>query len=204
MNYGQLKTFVIARSHRPDKQSQAADFIREAEGLIRVNLDAYPLSSTLTDASRSGPTSGRYTLPAGLRRITQVFSPDGYPLVKSSRTALDPQGGAGSVRIYADYGTSIIISGVPAATTTLALEYMGVPPALTLDADTNSLLTDHETLYVEGALFFLRRDTEDDQQAQSHFDLFMAYITGLNEQYGEKTGGAVTSGGYDFSPRSSY
>jgi hypothetical protein len=204
VNYGQLKTFIIARAHRPDKLSQAGDFIREAEGLIRVKLDAYPLSTTLTDANRSGPTSPRYTLPSGLRRITQVFSSDGIALVKSSRTALPPTNGAGSTRIYADYGTSIIVAGVPGAGTSLALEYMGVPSALTNDVDVNALLTDHETLYVEGALFFLRKDIEDDDQAQRHYDLFMAYMDGLNEQYGEKTGGAVTSGGYDFSPRSSY
>lgn len=204
MNYGQLKTFIISRSHRPDKTSQAADFIRAAEGLIRVKLDAYPLSSTLTDANRSGPTSGRYTLPSGLRRITQIFSTDGVALEKVSRTALDPNGASGLARKYTDYGTTIVIAGVPGAASVLPLEYMGVPAALTLDADTNTLLTDHETLYVEGALFFLRKDTEDDDQAQRHYDLFQAYMDGLNEQYGEKTGGAVTSGGYDFAPRSSY
>lgn len=204
MNYLELRAAVIAESHRTDQTANAAMFIRRAEGLIRVNLDAYPLSTTLTDADRSGPTSGRYTLPEGLRRISQVFASDGYPLTKVSRTAIDPQAAGCPVRTYADYGVSIIVSGVPAAASALALEYMGVPNALALDTDTNALLTAHETLYVEGALFYLYKFIEDDAAAQVHFDLFTSYVTALNDQYGEKTGGAVTSGGYNFNCGSTY
>jgi hypothetical protein len=128
----------------------------------------------------------------------QIFAPDGVALVKSSGTSIDPNGTGDVARTYADYGYSIIVSGIPGELSELALEYMGVPEPLTAPTDTNTLLELHETLYIEGALFYLRKAISDDDQAQRHFDLFQGYVVGLNDQYGEKTGGAVTSGGYNF------
>lgn len=202
MNYVELKAAIKLDSRRSDMDSEIPRFIREAEGLIRRELRAYPLSYTLTETDRV--LDGRYTLPSGFAEMRQIYSADNVPLDPVSLSAIGPQTASNPVRQYASLGRSIIIIGTPATDDQMKMEYLGTPTPLASDTDTNDLLTDHESIYIDGALFYLRKSLQDLELANEHLSDFSAAIQKLNSQFGRRIGNANTSGGYNFNSRSSY
>lgn len=205
MIYSELQDAIIADSHRPDLSGQVVRFIRETEGLIRRDLRAYPLSDTLTDADRSDVTSGVYTLPSGLLEIRAIYSGNNCPpLVQASLDGIKRiYGGAPPVE-FAINGDTIEIRGIPAANANLAIQYLGTPDALSSNTDTNSLLTDHESLYIEGSLYFLYKHTQDLELAQVARDSFTDTLERLNQAAGRKLGGASQTPAYNFGCGGSY
>lgn len=202
MNYAELKAAIKADSQRTDQDANLPRFIREAEGMIRRELRAYPLSYTLTESDRVA--DGRYTLPVGFAEMRQIYSVDNVPLDPVSLSAIGPQTASNPVRQYASLGRHIIIIGTPAANDEMQMEYLGTPAPLEDDSDTNELLTDHESLYIDGALYYLRRSLQDLELANEYLGDFNAAIQKLNSQFGRRIGNANTSGGYNFNSRSSY
>lgn len=200
MNYGELKTAVLDDGHRADLTAHVARFIREAEGMIRRELRAYPLSGTLTDANRSGPTSGVYTLPSGLLELRAVYrqNDDGDALEQVALSVIHRRSAAARPLQYAVRGSTIEVRGIPGTGAVLEIEYLGQPAALVNDADTNALLTDHETIYKEGALFYLHKHCENVELAQGALDTFTDAVEKLNQQIGRKLGGASIAGAYNF------
>lgn len=196
MNYGELKAAVLSDSHRPDLSAEVARFIREAEGMIRRDLRAYPLSDTLAEADRV--SDGVYALPTGLLEVRVIRNPDGFPLDQVSLSAITRLPATANPLQYAIMGANIEIRGTPGTDAELPIEYLGHPAALADDADTNSLLSDHESLYIEGALFFLRKHTEDLELAQAALESFTGMIEKLNEATGRKLGGASQTPAYNF------
>lgn len=205
MNYEELKAAVIADTKRTDQTDNVPRYIREAEGALRRMLTAYTLSYTFDDTDRgSDSTSGIYLLPGTVREIRQVYSPDRVALQKVSLAAIPPQGGGQSVRCYAPLGNRIQLYGIPAEGAEFDMEYFGLPPALVDDSDTNELLTDHESLYIEGASYHLYKVVEDFEMADRSWSAFSNIIENLNDSMAKLLGGMNTSGGYNFRSRSSY
>jgi hypothetical protein len=89
--------------------------------------------------------------------------------------------------------------GVPSDTATIELIYFARPAALSDDADTNSILTRHETIYLDASKSALYAYTQDAELAGAHADAALAAIEALNEQAGRMLGGARTNRGYDLS-----
>lgn len=199
MNYGELKTAVLADGHRTDLATHIARFVREAEGMIRRELRAFPLSGTLTDANRPGVTSGVYTLPDGLLELRAVYrkGDDGDALEQVALSVIRRRSGAARPLQYAIRGKQIEVRGIPGAAAELEIEYLGHPAALVNDADTNELLDNHETLYKEAALFFLHKHCENVELAQGALDTFTDAVEKLNQQVGRKLGGASIAGAYN-------
>ena len=69
MNYGELKQAILDDTHRADLSTHVARFVRQCEGMIRRDLTAYLLNTTITDADRVA--DGLFNLPA---RILQIRS----------------------------------------------------------------------------------------------------------------------------------
>lgn len=204
MNYGDLKAAVISDSHRPDLADDVPRFIREAEGMIRRDLRAFPVSATLGESDRV--SGGVYTLPTGLLELRTIYPPDSPAdaLEQVSLSVIRRQHSKMAPRQYAVRGSTIEIRGVPAEDTEFGIEYLGHPPPLEADEDTNVLLTDHESLYLEGALFFLFKHVQDVDLAQGALDTFANVLDKLNEQFGRRIGGASVAAAYNFGGGSGY
>lgn len=200
--YGQLKQTVLDYSHRSDLAANVASFVSLAEGMIRRDLTALPVSIMLDDTDRV--TAGVYTLPAGLDAVRALYatSPSGssYALEQVGLHQLRRVGATGQSACFAVQGQTIELRGIPAEGAELELHYTGHPPALSDDSDTNSLLESHEALYVYGSLFFLYQFTQDIELAQGALDTFADTIEKLNEHAGRKLGGASIAPAYHFGP----
>jgi hypothetical protein len=191
MNFGELKTKLLAYSHRADLSGEAAGFVSLAEGLIRRELRAYETSATLTDSDRVA--DGLYALPATVDEVRTIYSSDqgvSYSLEQVSATQLRELAGSAPVMWFTTRGSQIEFRGVPGTGATLEVLYLGHPAALSADGDTNDLLTDHPALYLYGALFFLYQYTQDLELAQAALDTFSDTIEKLNQLHGRKAGGA--------------
>ena len=205
LNYGTLKSAVVDGAHRSDLLGDAPDFIRECEGLIRRGLKyALPLSVTLDDDDRASSSTGVYDLPSTLHTVRAVHATDAngrsYALEQVSLAAIRVLPATASALQFCVVGDTIEVRGIPSEGAELELHYMGVPVAFSDDADTNDLLTNHETLYVSGSRFFLYKHTQDLELAQGELDTFTAALEALNEQLARKLGGATVAPAYHFGP----
>lgn len=202
VNYGELRQTILDYSHRPDLSAQAASFVSMAEGMIRRDLVAMPTSVTLTDSDRV--TAGVYTLPSGLDAVRAVYATssagESYALEQAGLHQLRRVGVVSQPAMFAVQGSTIEIRGVPAEDSEIELHYMGHPPTLSADSDTNSLLEQHEALYVYGSLFFLYQFTQDLELAQGALDTFVNTLEKLNEAAGRKLAGASIAPAYHFGP----
>lgn len=198
MNYGELKTAVATDSHRTDLDAEIPRFIRETEGMIRRELRALSVTGTIDEADRV--SNGLYNLPTGIQSVRAILitgtneyavSKVSVGQIKSLATTADPLW-------YAIRGSNTIeFRGIPGTDTEFDIEYLGHPTAFADDSDTNTLLTDHEALYVEGSLFYLYKHTQDIELAQAALDTYQNILGKLNELEGRKQGGASSAGAYN-------
>ena len=82
--------------------------------------------------------------------------------------------------------------------------YFGSPVPFAADGDTNNLLTDHESLYMAGAKFYMYLHTQDRELAQDELDIFNGTMATLNEQIARQIGGSNIAPMYNMSSSSSY
>jgi len=205
MNYGELKTAILDDAHRSDLSTHVERFIRQAEGLIRRDLKAYTLRTTLTDANRV--SGGVFTLPDYLLMLRQIIPQgrQGDQLQKVSPAAIRRLATTADVVQYAINGDGTIeFRGVPGAADVFDLTYYGTPEPFASDTDENDLLTDHETLYMAGGKFFLYLHTQDRELAGDEMEIFNGVIKTLNEQMSRKVGGANVAPTYNFAGGSAY
>lgn len=204
MNFGDLKTAIADDSHRSDLTSHIPRFVREAEGMIRRELRAYPQSGTLTESDRS--SGAVYNLPTGCLEVRAIWrqGEDESALQQVSLHALRRLPSTTDVVCFAVKGDTIEFRGSPATDEQFDIEYFGHPAALSADGDENELLTNHETLYRSAALFFLYTHTQDLELAQAALDTFTDVKDKLNESLGRKLGGASVAPAYSFGAGSGY
>jgi hypothetical protein len=207
MTYAALQTAVIEDTHRPDLTGLVPRFIRECEGMIRRELTAYLLTLTLTDTDRVTASEPIYTLPDGVMVIRRIAAhgQHGPEITRINLGSLTQYDSTHRLAMYAEAGDGTIeFRGNPPDTTTFVMNYYGMPAPLVNDADTNSLLEDHETLYKSGAMFNLYQHTQDRELAGDALSIFTNTIESLNEQVARKIGGAKIAPSYNFSGGSSY
>jgi hypothetical protein len=204
MNYGELKTAVADDSHRSDLTSHIPRFIREAEGMIRRELRALPVSGTITESDRV--SGGIYNLPTGVLEVRAIWESgqQGSSIQQVSLDAIRRMSTSSDTVHFAIRGDTIEFRGSPASNTEFDIDYLGHPVALASDSDTNTILTDHETLYRSAALFFLYTHTQDLELAQAALDTFGDVKEKLNESIGRKLGGASNAPAYNFGAGSGY
>ncbi len=168
--------------------------LRSAELITRVDL---------TDSDRVTADEGFYTLPLDYleeRSFFLISSENGDKQLESVSLAELRRFRSGSqVRHYSVISqTEVEFRGVPSTTESIELIYFARPTAFSGDSDVNSILTNHENIYIDAALAALYRFTQDVELASGHQDAADAAIENLNEQSGRVLGGARTAGYYDF------
>ncbi len=205
MNYGELKQAILDDTHRPDLSTHVARFVRMCEGMIRRDLRGYILTTTLTDSDRV--SDGVYNLPARLLEIRslRLQGRQGDGIIRVAPGQIRRLEAATDVVQYCQYGDDTIeFRGVPGAAEVFDLTYMGTPTPFTDDTDENDLLTDHESLYMEGSKVFLYMHTQDRELAGDAATLFDNIIDDLNQQVAREIGGANVAPSYNFAGGSSY
>ena len=205
MNYGQLKQAILDDTHRADLSTHVARFVRQCEGMIRRDLNAYLINATLTDSDRVA--DGLYNMPGRLLQMRDIKlqGRQGDSLVRVSPGQIRRLDTTEDVLQYAQNGDgSIEFRGIPGSTDIFDILYYGTPAPFTDDSDEHELLTDHETLYMSGSKVFLYLHTQDKELAADEGNLFDGVVTDLNEQIARQIGGAVVAPSYNFSGGSSY
>lgn len=205
MNYGELKQAILDDTHRPDLSGHVERFIRQCEGLIRRDLTAYLLNTTLTDSDRVA--DGVYNLPARILviRSIKLQGRQGDGIQRVSPDAIRRLDTTTDVVQYTEYGNDTIeFRGVPGTSDIFDLLYFGTPAPFASDSDENDLLTDHETLYMAGSNFFLYQHSQDMELADRELDIYNGVMDTINEQIARKIGGANVAPSYNFAGGSSY
>lgn len=204
MNFGELKTRVLEYAFRTGDAivtAQVGGFVALAEGMIRRELTAMPLTIELDETDRDA--AGVYNLPAAAVQVRAIFPADDgeqYALHQVSLEELRRLPSTANPINFCVVGSTIEIRGVPETDATFTLHYLGHPVALDGDSDENDLLTNHEALYVYGALFHLYQFTQDPELAQGALETFRQALERLNTQVARKLGGARIAGAYHFGP----
>lgn len=203
LNYGTLKTQVLADAHRPELTSKAADFVRRAEGVIYRQLRAAELITRvdITDADRVTASEGFFTLPTDFLEVRAMFiqaSTGDIQLEPVSLAELRRFSSSAPVRQFSIISTTEVeFRGVPSASDVIELIYYARPTPFSDDADTNDILTNHESIYLDASLAALYAYTQDVELAEAHAGAASQAIEALNEQSGRVTGGTNTAGYYD-------
>jgi hypothetical protein len=175
MNYGELKQEIldIAKLTLTDTVgARVARFVARAEGMIASKVRALEMIETgsMLEADRTG-SSAIYNAPARCRGVIQVSTSAG----RVERVGL------GELARYNTTG-ALQIEFRPAPPTDTEFDVLGFyrPAALTDDTDEHGLLTNHEALYIHGALHWLYLDAHQSELASAHLDGFNGEATDVN------------------------
>jgi hypothetical protein len=185
--YSTLQTKILAAAHRPALTVEVVDFIRQAEGLIRRNVRAFETRGTLTDSDRA--SAGLYNLPATLLEVRDFKNANGVSLENVGPQAIQQLSSSSDVLQYAVTGSQVEFRGVPGVGSSIPMIYLGWPAELSGASDTNSILQQHETIYIDGALGYLYEFTQDIELADRAFQRCADAIEFLNQMYGRRIGG---------------
>lgn len=199
LNYTTLQSTVLDYAERGDLTTEVVGFIRLAEGMIRRDVKAQETRFTLDEDDRS--SLGVYNLPDSIQEVRVVYGTG----ANGSTYAMENVGVVGirqlpanaDVQHYAVTGSTIEFRGVPATDEEMVVIGFGWPEELATTA-TNDLLTDHEALYVYGALYHLYLYTQDLELADKARQIFDEAAEKLNRQIGRKTGGGSVLPAYNF------
>lgn len=208
MNFGQLKTQILAYAFRTGDTivtAQCPSFVALAEGMLRRELTAMPLSIVLDETDRS--SGGVYTLPSVATQVRAIYGTRNggeYALKQVSLEEIKRLDDTAPPLNFCVIGSTIEFRGVPATDEEFTLHYLGHPAALSADGDTNDVLTNHEALYVYGALFHLYQFTQDAELAQGAMDTFKQALERLNAQVTRKLAGARVAQSYHLGPVGNY
>jgi len=202
LNYGTLKTKILADGHRPELTAEVAGFVRQAESVIYSKLRAAEMITRvdITDSDRVTADEGFFTLPSDYLEERQFFilGTRDVALENVSLAELRTISGSASVRYFTIISDSEVeFRGVPGTSDTIELIYFARPAALSSDSDTNDILTRYEDIYVSAGLSALYTFTQDLELAQAHGQIASEAIEALNEQAGRMIGGQRTSGFYN-------
>jgi hypothetical protein len=207
MDYADLQTAVIEDSHRPDLANLVPRFIREGEGMIRREMVAFLLTTTIEESSRSVTNPAQYLLPDGVQIIRRIAIAGslGSDITRIALGSITSYTATQRVAVYVEPGDGLIeFRGNPPEDTIFDLNYYGMPAPLVADTDTNTVLEENETLYKAAALFYLYQNTQDRELASDQLDIFEGVVETLNEQIARKIGGAKITASYQFGSGGGY
>lgn len=202
MNYTELQQAILDTTHKSNLVGAPVQLcIAQGEGLINANLEAYNLLASINDAQRIVPGQGRYTV-ANLTMMRYVRI-DGLPLDKVDETVAYMNRNSNISAVYAQRVGEILIAAAPAVGTTIDLDYMGKPAALSV-TPTNTLLDNVPQLYIDAASHYVFKRSEDYESAQLALDATLAMCRQLSQQVKKLLGGAQPVNVYNTQFRSSY
>lgn len=200
-NYGTLKDWLSTTGHRGDLGADIPGFVQSAESMIAESVRAIEMvtTATLEEADRFfGPV---YNLPSdflGARAVTGTQSSQGYALKQLPIVELYRYGLSGAAVAFATYDRQIEFRAAPATDTEFTLIYFRRPDAFVDDADTNTLLTNHPTLYQHSAMHWFHVHTQDVDLAAAHESAFLDAANRVNALAEEVRGSAGVANQYNY------
>lgn len=202
LNYTSLQSSVLAQAVHAELTTEVVEFIRRCEAMIRRELDAYEVRTTLDETDRS--SAGLYNLSGQVLEVRAIYATDTagetYPLENVGVRGIRSLPSDADVLHYAVSGQQVEFRGVPATDAELELVALGWPDPLATTA-TNSLLTNHEDIYLYGTLFHLYQYTQDFELAQTALDVFGDAIGKANRAHARLNGGGSVMPAYNFGHR---
>ena len=199
LNYTTLQSTVLAQAARADLTTEVVQFIRMAEAMIRREVKAFEVRTTLEEADRS--SGGVYNLSGQVQEIRGIWgtASDGtsYTLENVGLAGIRSIESDATPLYYAVSGQTVEFRGVPATDASFDLVVFGWPDPLATTS-TNSLLTNHEDLYVYGTLFHLYNYTQDLELAQAALSVFLDAADKVNQLNGRLIGGSSIQPAYNF------
>lgn len=206
LTYSTLKTQILADGHRTDlSDSKAADFVRQAEGVIARRLRCAEMLTRATIDETDRVSSGIYTLPTNCLEVAQIWTSDDRELTKIGLSELRKYSASIDPKFFCPLSSSEIeFRGVPGTDAELEALYFARPTALSGASDTNDILTNHETIYLHAGLSALHTYSQDLELAQVAAGIAEAAIETLNEQAGRLLAGGRAEGFYNLSSFGSY
>jgi len=204
-NYGTLKTWLSNTGHRGDLGADIPGFIQSAESMIAEHVRAIEMVTTapLVEADRS--SGAVYDLPSdflGARAVTGTQSSAGYALKQVSIAELYRYALSGDPVVFSVYDRQLEFRASPAVDAAFTLIYYQRQAAFVDDADTNTLLTNHPTLYQHSAMHWLHVHTQDIELAAAHESAFMDAAVAVSALAEEVRGSASVANQQNFSSRS--
>ena len=207
LNYGTLKTRLRTLAHRGTEiqDEQLEDFIRQAEGVIARELRSAEMITRATLGESSRVAGGIYTLPSDYLEDRAIYTSDDVELQKVGLGELRSFPATLDVMFYCPLSkTEIEFRGSPGSGSDLELIYYARPTTFSDDNDLNSILTNHESIYVDLGLAALYTFTQDLTLAEAKASVAERAIETLNEQAGRLLAGARTAQAYNLSSYRSY
>jgi hypothetical protein len=199
LDYTSLQAAILAKAVRPELTAEVVDFIREAEVLIRTEVEALELRTTLDETDRN--SEGIYNLSGQVQTVRAVFGTnstgDSYPVVLTGLAGIRDLAANADVQKYCVVGQTIEFRGVPATDAEFELVYFGWPDPLSVTS-TNELLTSFETLYLYAGLFALYNYTQDLELAQACLSIFNNTASMVNKLTKRRAGGGAVRPAYNF------
>jgi hypothetical protein len=203
MNYAELQQAILDDTHKSQYVGLVVQrFIAQGEALIGAMLESFNLLAQLTDANRVSAGSSTYSLPDQLTHLRYVKIA-GRPLDKVDETSAYLQQTSTLPVCYAQRIGQVLIAGNPVDTTTIDIDYMGMPEPLSVVA-TNTLLDEVPQLYIEAAAVYVYKRAQDYDSASAALDSVRDMCRQLNRKSKKLLGGAQSAPAYNTRFRSSY
>lgn len=163
MNFAQLKAAIASYLDRTDLGTQIPSFVQLAEARLARDVRVGELLSVGSLTITTGNSS--VALPTDFAAGVAVAGSGGvYTFVSPAKlTELSAQGSGDSV--YSIFGGMLRVPVAVTSNATFSVTYYAKPAALSADADTNVLLTDHPGLYLYCSLAEASVFLADDDRA---------------------------------------
>lgn len=204
MNYGELKQEIldVAKLTLADTVgARVAAFVRRAEGMIAQHVRALEMLTTTTVLEASRISGGLYSAPTNALELVKVID-------ASSRMELSKVGLGGLYRFRTDElphswaprgqggALAFELRGTPASGSSYNVLHFARPTALSNASDGNGLLTNYESLYMNGALHWLYLDAMQVELATAHKAGFLEDAAMITETARTALRGGVTFNDY--------
>lgn len=189
MNYTELQDNIAGVLGRSDLSDEIINAISQVETELSLSLRTSELEvqNTLTQASET------YTLPDDYQEMKRV-QVNGLDVEQMTPEVADT---ATSTPVgYYFIGQELIIKIVPDPLDLVLITYYKRVPQLSDSASSNDLLTRYPTLYINGALFYMKLLVQDLEEAQIYSERFNSLIAALNSLHARRRGKARLSTPY--------
>jgi hypothetical protein len=183
-NYDELVKQIIDWSHRGDLGTKIADFITLTENTMYSN-ETEVLTVRSMETISTALTAGQYLgLPddfESARSVRLVTSDNGGELKYQAPEQMHKEVSGGRPHFFTIVGNEIQFNRTPDSEYTIEIQYYRKAASLSVDNQTNDILTNHPSIYLYGALAQVYAYAQDDQQLAKYAQLFIGAIKGANK-----------------------
>jgi hypothetical protein len=185
-DYDSLVSAISSWSHRDDLSTQYATFIALAENEIYNNqIEPLKLRSMETIQTALSSTGRYMALPSGyesIRSITFITDSSNNEIQYQSPQVMQRRSYTGKPQFFTIVGDEIEFDRLPDQNYEVEIKIFTRPTNIDETTNTtNTVLTNHPSIYLYGALAQLFFNAQDEEQAVKYDRLFVNAIRGANK-----------------------